>query len=434
MHHIRMCPSYEFIGHLNRVDTTPQVGDSVEIYDHPAGSPASGVVLSAEAGMLRILYPDGGEDKIDLYDCAVEDRPSLRELWERALKDGTPDGVAWTDEGPSPALHARLQAGVDALASGAPDYHPGSGTMVRDLVHPSLYPHIADTAPEGPAQDRWGRPFESSRFQWLPTSFAVSAGGAVDIQGEINRLPRAANEPLYGALAELFSEMLPLFESVYGYAEGTQFFVDNDEYESSLPNAPLPEADIPTPRALRGRTLQVITKIVEYRLRPGETFEGVWHVEGMSHEHIVATGVHILSRDAALEGGTLRFKRAYTREEAGLLFWRIPQDRPQTVERMVEEGTIPLGSLETPAGRLLVFPNSHIHKLTAMSAEVEATRRVIVFWLVDPEQTIPGAADVPRPQDRMSHAEALAARLALMEERRLHKQSLNVRAVSLCEH
>src|SRR6201999_736439 len=91
------------------------------------------------------------------------------------------------------------------------------------------------------------------------------------------------------------------------------------------------------PTSLRGRELLVIPKIVEYSLAAGETHEGVWHVEGMSHEHIIATCVYILDRDATLAGGALRFKRAYTVEEAGHLFWNISQSRPRPVAELVDE-------------------------------------------------------------------------------------------------
>jgi hypothetical protein len=157
----------------------------------------------------------------------------------------------------------------------------------------------------------------------------------------------------------------------------------------------------------------------------------------MSHEHIIATCVYILDRDDALAGGELRFKRAYTIEEAGRLFWNIDQSRPAALEQLIDEGTIPLGSLATPADRIIVFPNSHIHKLSPLSVAAgatEARRRVIVFWLVDPNVTIPSTRDVPAQQAVIPHEEALAIRLELMEERRRHKQTLNVRAVSLCEH
>jgi hypothetical protein len=54
--------------------------------------------------------------------------------------------------------------------------------------------------------------------------------------------------------------------------------------------------------------------------------------------------------------------------------------------------------------------------------------------LVDPEKRIISTAHVPPQQGKFSPDEAKKIQLALMEERRLHKQSLNVRAVELCEH
>ncbi|KAL7515318.1 hypothetical protein ACHAXN_012783 [Cyclotella atomus] len=45
----------------------------------------------------------------------------------------------------------------------------------------------------------------------------------------------------------------------------------------------------------RGNRLQVITKIVDYELKPGQRHEGVWHVEGMSHEEIVLTALYTRS-------------------------------------------------------------------------------------------------------------------------------------------
>ena len=84
-----------------------------------------------------------------------------------------------------------------------------------------------------------------------------------------------------------------------------------------------------------------------------------------------------------------------------------------------------------------MFPNSHIHKLSALrlaEGAAEGLRTVIVFWLVDPSVHIVSTAEVAPQQAVMSREEALAIRLELMRERKRHKQTLNVRAVSLCEH
>jgi hypothetical protein len=370
------------------------------------------------------------------------DEARVHALWERHQIEDVPDGVAWDDGAVARELRDRLQGHVERLlAEGRPDYHPGTGKCVRDVVHPSLFAFVKGRtklapgakAPPEPKQnelDLWGRPYERSKYQWLPTPFAVDHNGGVKILSYINNLDRNVYPEAYDDLAELFGVMLPLFESVYGYAKSVAFH--NEEVgEHELPEGSPRRKPSKSPArvSLRGRTLQVITKIVEYRL--GTTpFESVWHVEGMSHENILATGVYVLDRDPALEGGELQFKRAYTQDEAGLLFCS------EAMNDMIDKGVVPVGSLGTPAGRLLVFPNSHIHQLTPMRATgpKQARRRVIVFWLVNPERPIVSTREVRPQQGTMSLADAEKYRLALMKERKLHKQSLNVRAVSLCEH
>lgn len=57
-----------------------------------------------------------------------------------------------------------------------------------------------------------------------------------------------------------------------------------------------------------------------------------------------------------------------------------------------------------------------------------------LFWNIDPNVTIPSTRQVPAQQGVIPYEEALAVRLELMEERRRHKASFDVRAVSLCEH
>lgn len=438
----------------------PQPGDIVRFDDGietMSGEPFPGdhatVVKQGDDTLVLRDEESGREHEVssDGY-FYITESPSISGIWEQHLRRSTPDGVAFADGLVSGALIERLRKDVKQLIELEPvDYHPGSGTRVRDLVHPSLFPYIEGRSvlsnpalgrrkKKDPSRDRFGRPFERSRYQWLPTPFQIAADGSVRIDSYINNLDRARHAAAYDDLAALFSTALPLIESVVGYVEHTKFWVEDCEdidHEGDLPEK-VNKKQKPAPRAsLRGRELLVIPKIVEYRLGAGETHEGVWHVEGMSHEHIIATCVYVLDRDPALEGGDLAFKRAYTIEEAGRLFWNVDQCRPAPLDRLVDEGTIPLGRVATPEGRLVVFPNSHIHKLSALSVAAgasEARRRVIVFWIVDPDVTIPSTRDVPAQQGVLPREEALSVRLDLMEERKRHKQTLNVRAVSLCEH
>lgn len=442
-------PDYRYIHALleHGEDYAPQPGDVVTMEEEEI---ESATVLACDVeGTLRLRLADGTVQAFspDPYTWIdFEESPFLSNIFEQHLRRADPDGVAWSDDQVEPELAARLRAGVDRLcARESIDYHPGSGERVRDLVHPSLYPYIKGRSPiDGsmgraipPVRDRFGRPYESSDYQWLPTPFRIDPDGRARPLAYLNNLDGQAHPDLVDALSELLSASLPLLESVLGFVHETRFWHDGlDSHEGELPESrgPIGPAEAVS---LRGRELLIIPKIVEYRLRAGETHEGVWHVEGMSHEHIVATCVYVLDRDEALCGGELRFKRAYTLEEAGALFWRIDQCRPRPIEELVDQGVIPVGSLATPAGRLLVFPNSHIHKLSQLSVAEgapEATRRVIVFWLVDPDVSIPSTREVPAQQGVLPHTEALAVRLRLMEERKRHKQTLNVRAVSLCEH
>ncbi len=432
----------------------PQPGDVVDqdglatTGGQPVPNGSVTVVASTE-DTVSLRDAEGGEHEVAasswLY---VTESPTISGVWDKHLRRDDPDGVAYADDIVDPALAKRLRADVRRLLEEPADYHPGSGTKVRDLVHPSLFPYIEDrsvlsTPVDSPAHepdthDRFGRPFERSRYQWLPTPFAVAEDGTVRALSYINNLDGERHPDTVQDLSVLLATALPLIESVVGYVEATSFWREGElDDESELPELDEPVRTKAPPVSLRGRELLVIPKIVEYRLGAGETHEGVWHVEGMSHEHIVATCLYVLDRDEALIGGRLQFKRPYTVEEAGRLFWSADQGRPPPVGVLVDEGTIPLGGVETPAGRLLVFPNSHIHKLNTLSLAPGATegrRRIIVFWIVDPNVTIPSTREVAPQQGVIPREEALAARLELMDERRRHKQTLNVRVVNLCEH
>lgn len=441
-------PNYKYVRKLRTFgqDYRPRVGDVVNHYD----SGQSGQVIRVKGARFTIRDTTGNDvifDRNEDY-CEIEASPTIERVWSDAFANPKPDGVAYADGAVAPSLRATLVAEIDALASNEPvDYHPGSGTKVRDLVHPSLYPYVRGTSKlvgsskhsvaANTAYDRWGRKYEDSIYQWLPTQFYVDNNGSVALRSYINNLPPNYHT-LSEALGALFASALPLLESVLGYVKATRWFVEGDsaiETEAELPEGE-PRQRRFAPFRLRDRELQVIPKIVEYQLQPNETHEGVWHVEGMSHEHIIATCVYVLDRDDALTGGALEFKRANTVEEAGLLFWGADQIRPAIAQRLMESGEIPIGHVTTPQGRLFVFPNSHVHKLSLLQnmGATAARRRIIVFWLVDPDVTILSTRDVPPQQATMKHADALRIRLALMEERKRHKGNFNVRAVSLCEH
>jgi hypothetical protein len=403
------------------------------------------LVLGPSDGYVtfRVRDPESGQEGVVDYsesDCEylTED---FRTWYQEHLGRPDPEGVAVSDLAVGDDVVDDLRYLVDELARREPvDHHPGSQGKVRDLVHPSLYPFVEGVTPyrpkwraPDPEYDRFGRPFERSRYQWLPTPFRIADDGAVSIESYINNLDRTQYAALYSRLADLFASARPLLESVLGYV--AREFPGARHLGSDTSEHPATNLGIPS---LAGREVLVVPKIVDYELRQGDSSEGVWHVEGMSHEHIVATCVFVLDRDPSVDGGLLSFKRPFTLSEIATIERDMhSSEMGYDPYAMIREGLVPIGTVPTPSGRLIVFPNCHVHRLSRLSLRASAARgrrRVIVFWVVDPDVSIPSTRDIPPQQGVIPHEDALRMRLELMEERRLHKQTLNPRAISLCEH
>ena len=395
----------------------------------------------------------------------------VREILNRhQYKMNVAEGISIVDGAVPCDLHDQLMKEIDDLArTEEVDYHPNSNNIVRDLIHPSLFPYVKDVSimnkeiddnvtgsNSSELSDYWGRKYEISlKYQWLPTYFDIAMDGSCTICDYINNLvPRTNYTGLYSSLEQLFAHALPQIESVYSYGCAIRPRVrnlseDDDFLDYRDEPLPLDEKYI----SLKGRRLQVVTKIVDYELGPEDTYEGVWHVEGMSHEEIVATAIYFIHRDDDITGGNILFKRAFLHDEAECIQGHLGQTRPERLDETVRDGFIPLGQVETLANRLLVFPNSHVHKVQKMentcssSSKLSTTetceeekqkRRIIVFFLINPEKRIVSTREVNAQQEvaegSMSREEAFEHRLEMMKERKFTKQDWNVREIELCEH
>jgi hypothetical protein len=369
-------------------------------------------------------------------------------------------------------VHETLNAYLDRLAAHPnPDFHPGSDGKVLDLIHPSLYCYVQGTSRFGdgsvkeyvenkdplvftnPRTGFFNREYEQSRYQWLPSEFQVSEEGKVDILSYINGLASPEQFPtIYRAVGDLFECFLPHFEQCL------------KDLEHPVSNS-----------GLRGRKLQVICKAVDYILKPGETHQGVWHVEGMAYEHILATGIYYISISDHMKDEGLAFRRGIEEEEGRALFNLFTHDYPPPFD--YSNSSIDLGAVQILQKRCIVFPNSYQHKVLGLKNEDDsdtAQRRIFCFFLVDPSKRIVSTQDIPDqrqltvraqlaemlqkasiigsgrsiPQGLMSDilcfafsgmtlAEAKEHRLKLMHERKYQKDRMNQdieRQVSLCEH
>ncbi|KAK4188160.1 hypothetical protein QBC35DRAFT_473900 [Podospora australis] len=165
--------------------------------------------------------------------------------------------------------------------------------------------------------------------------------------------------------------------------------------------------------------LQIIVKMATIQLTPEkpEFSPGGWHVEGMMNEHIAGTALYYLDSENITESH-LEFRSNTTHyfEDEDDRF-RVSQNGYHWMESVYGatfgsgNGSPCLqnyGSVLTPQGRLLAFPNVFQHRVSGFKLADPTKpghRRFIALWLVDPTLRIINTGNVP-PQQAEWWAEA----------------------------
>jgi hypothetical protein len=274
--------------------------------------------------------------------------------------------------------------------------------QVQDLIHPSLNPFVRgmsyttalpslevganeddesfeedldDIADEGldvKQERKWrddAKKLEGldSIYQWLAAEFDVSATGEVEIVSYINNLDRRRHGELYDTIASVFRLFLPLFAQVF------------------------------TAGALYGRRLQVIVKAANYIVAPGASYEGSWHVEGMQHECIEASGIYYYSTTPNLSDSCLAFR---DKRDDDL------SDRQASYNTWFN---INLGKVDTPEGRCLVFRNWLQHRVKGVEnkSSEPGVRKILCFFLVNPHRRYCRSHTITHARTR-THADTYA--------------------------
>ncbi|KAF7328872.1 hypothetical protein MVEN_02516900 [Mycena venus] len=340
------------------------------------------------------------------------------------------------------------------------DWHPGSKKQVLDLVHPSLYcvvygrthaylpgkPRIAaNFLPLHASAPLSNQAWTSQDFSWMPSDFTVASDGSVKLASPyINNLHPVIHRPLYGAIEEVLTAFVPLFERVLGDANrenGREPFSDTQRLERigciwGPGGQPYPEDDPPSdededewnekflakipkilpeakdyagevesrfvPVSLRGRTIQCIIKLANIHLTPEQPkYEGgSWHVEGMVNESIVASGIYYYDEENITES-RLSFRVAvgepdYHGQDDGDCM-RMLYDMHRDSELIQD-----LGAVVTKAGRTLSWSNLFQHCVSPFELADPSKpghRKILAFFLVDPtKDPIVSATDVPPQQ------------------------------------
>jgi len=182
-------------------------------------------------------------------------------------------------------------------------------------------------------------------------------------------------------------------------------FDDDDGYFASKVFKPvtIPEfvaPAIPKSVKLNGKKVQVIVKLANIHLTPEspEYKGGVWHVEGMGNERIVASGIYYYSCENITESRLL-FRRAIREpdyeqgDNRGVdAIYNLQDEEPLNQE---------IGSILTKDGRCIAFPNTYQHRVAPFKLQ-DATRpghrKILVFFLVDPNVPIISTTRVPPQQ------------------------------------
>lgn len=200
--------------------------------------------------------------------------------------------------------------------------------------------------------------------------------------------------------------------TAYSYEDWKNGDVQNAVVESPDHAHPDPEIrkhdfyNIDLASEYRSKGLQVIVKLSSIELTPDNPgYEGgTWHIEGMLNEHIVATSIYYYDVQNTTES-KIRF-----RQEAELdsMEMDYEQDEHEPLceifgtESLRDEAAVQeLGSITTPQGRLLVFPNTLQHCVNPFELADPTRpghRRFIVMWLVDPHYRICSTRNVPPQQ------------------------------------
>ncbi|PVU86728.1 hypothetical protein BB559_006423 [Furculomyces boomerangus] len=295
----------------------------------------------------------------------------------------------------------------------------------------------------------------SEKCQWLPTEFNVDATGKVKILSYINNLHPIIHEKMYDTLEKIFENFVPLFNNVLTDTceqnnkhiklridPGGYIFEEFQEYVNrirkqeahengieyvevkakdldreivreyyrtygnnkivKIPNPKFNPNDIPKNNIvvdLKGFRLQVIVKLSNIILTPEDPKYkgGVWHLEGMKNEEIVATGIYYYDQENITDS-YLAFRQHNVR-----VLYSGSLGEFHSVYKVKYGGSRDncLGEIKTIENRMICFPNIYQHKIEDFELKDKSKpghRKILVFFLINPNKRIYSTAHIPPQQ------------------------------------
>lgn len=300
------------------------------------------------------------------------------------------------------------------------DYHPGSNDQIINLVHPSLFCYIKGVSEKRKEMNK------NILFQWLPSNFVVK-NDQVKINSYINNLDEVKYKNLYSDIAKIFAKFVPGFNRLL-----------KTLYQNKK---------IATFKKLNH--CQVIVKLANTVLTPDSpVFKGgSWHLEGLPHEKIIATGIYYYKMKN-ITTNYLNFRTTiddetninYPQNCSEYVMKHYGFDVDDKSDDYVQSTVVNLGKFETKKNTCLIFPNFLQHRVSEfelIDKTKKGYRKILVFFLIDPSTKILSTGDVKPQQNLMTLGDAQNYRELLMFQRKYNITDQNMfyeRKWSLCEH
>ena len=209
--------------------------------------------------------------------------------------------------------------------------------------------------------------------------------------------PELGDDPTYEdwATANIPGKAAVAADNASAADDGSAADADDDDESGAY--------EVSIERKFRDKGLQVIVKLASIELTPEKpTYDGgSWHLEGMQNEHIVATALYYYDVENTTES-RLAFRQEAFLPEMELDYEQGEHDGLAKIygapSLQDEPALQQLGSVRSPQGRLLAFPNTLQHCVAPFEL-VDKTkpghRRCLVLWLVDPHYRICSTTNVP---------------------------------------
>lgn len=359
--------------------------------------------------------------------CQTEHPIALKEHQEELVK-------SFNDLIPN-ELRKLLLTVSKELECGA-EWHPNTNRTVLDLIHPST-------------NSQYNELFRM--FHWRPSEVEI-VNGTWRFLTPINQIQQIDNPELYETIEGVLTLLMPkLLDCLNEFKNDIMSDIDSDSYKNSSSDsdklysgsdAEKENTDLQKTVNKPQKRYQIIVKMANTVLTPEKPKYkgGKWHLEGISSEQIVATGIYYYQMENITESG-IRIRVPLIGEEyASDLdyeqndFKRLPLH--YRIEGNYTDGQ-DLGKIVTNENDTIIFPNFIQHKIESFELQEKSksgSRKILLFWLIDPKHQLdPTCAYEPL----LSRAEQIAHRdLLTFQRSNLGEMNENVFSteLNLCEH